>query len=206
MTPGETRTVISENPNLKGRVKRGEEKSVGSNIFDKYHEIFLSTKPNSATNYVRIFGRQDNLRLYKWIKREYLADHPNLDKWKVYVAKSNGTGKFGETLSTPEIAEPQTGATQTFISFGAFKTRSEAQNLSKYICTKFVRAMLGIEKVTQDNAKKSVWKNVPLQDFTNKSDIDWSKSIAEIDQQLYKKYDLDKKEIDFIETNVKPML
>ena len=64
--------------------------------------------------------------------------------------------------------------------------------------------MLGTLKVTQDNPK-STWKNVPLQDFTNKSDIDWSKSIVEIDKQLYAKYGLDKKEIEFIETHVKAM-
>lgn len=36
---------------------------------------------------------------------------------------------------------------------------------------------------------------VPLQDFTSKSDIDWSKTIEEIDLQLYKKYGLDRDEI-----------
>ena len=46
---------------------------------------------------------------------------------------------------------------------------------------------------------------VPIQNFTDKSDIDWAKSIAEIDKQLYKKYGLDKKEIDFIESMIKPM-
>ena len=46
---------------------------------------------------------------------------------------------------------------------------------------------------------------IPLQDFTPASDIDWSKSIPEIDQQLYAKYGLDAEEIDFIETHVKPM-
>ena len=65
--------------------------------------------------------------------------------------------------------------------------------------------MLGTLKVTQDNPQK-VWKNVPLQDFTDASEIDWSKSIPEIDQQLYKKYELDKREIDFIETHVKVMV
>jgi hypothetical protein len=64
--------------------------------------------------------------------------------------------------------------------------------------------MLGVLKVTQDNPK-SVWKNVPLQDFTKKSDIDWSKSISEIDRQLYKKYGLSNHEINFIETRVKAM-
>ena len=46
---------------------------------------------------------------------------------------------------------------------------------------------------------------VPLQDFTCKSDIDWSVSIANIDKQLYKKYGLSEEEIAFIETNVKEM-
>lgn len=46
---------------------------------------------------------------------------------------------------------------------------------------------------------------VPIQDFTSNSDIDWSQSIPEIDQQLYKKYKLDEKEIDFIESHVKEM-
>lgn len=46
---------------------------------------------------------------------------------------------------------------------------------------------------------------VPLQDFTSNSDIDWSKSIPEIDRQLYRKYGLDEKEISFIESHVKEM-
>ena len=49
------------------------------------------------------------------------------------------------------------------------------------------------------------WKYVPLQDFTAASDIDWSKSIPEIDAQLYAKYGLDSEEIAFIEAKVKPM-
>ncbi len=64
--------------------------------------------------------------------------------------------------------------------------------------------LLGILKITQDNPPEK-WKYVPLQDFTSSSDIDWSKSIAEIDQQLYAKYDLSDEEIDFIETHVKEM-
>ena len=37
------------------------------------------------------------------------------------------------------------------------------------------------------------------------SDIDWSKSIPEIDQQLYAKYNLTEEEISFIESMIKPM-
>ena len=64
--------------------------------------------------------------------------------------------------------------------------------------------MLGILKVTQNNAKPT-WKYVPMQDFTGNSNIDWTVSVAEIDRQLYRKYGLTPKEIDFIETHVKEM-
>ena len=39
----------------------------------------------------------------------------------------------------------------------------------------------------------------------NERAIDWSKSVAEIDKQLYKKYNLSADEINFIETHVAPM-
>lgn len=83
-------------------------------------------------------------------------------------------------------------------------TKEEAENCMKYIETKFARAMIGTLKTTQ-NGTKEVWANVPLQNFTPNSDIDWSKSVAEIDKQLYKKYGLTKDEIEFIETKVKEM-
>ena len=68
----------------------------------------------------------------------------------------------------------------------------------------FKSKMLGILKITQDNDKE-VWRFVPLQNFTETSDIDWTQSIADIDRQLYSKYGLTQEEIDFIETHVKEM-
>ena len=64
--------------------------------------------------------------------------------------------------------------------------------------------MVGILKTTQ-MINRDVWKYVPLQDFTANSDIDWSKSIDEIDEQLFDKYGLDDKEREFIRTKVKEM-
>jgi type II restriction enzyme len=74
----------------------------------------------------------------------------------------------------------------------------------KYIKTRFCRALLSVLKVTQDN-KRATWAYVPLQDFTPSSDIDWNKSIDEIDEQLFDKYGLDDKEREFIRTKVKEM-
>lgn len=92
------------------------------------------------------------------------------------------------------------------MSIGSFEKLSEAEAEAclKYIKTKFARALLGVLKVTQHNSPDK-WKYVPLQDFTSTSDIDWSKTIPDIDQQLYKKYGLSNDEINFIETHVKEM-
>ncbi len=139
-----------------------------------------------------------------WIKKKYVAKHKNLDTYKLLFPKSNGSGKFGEPMSSAMVSAPNIGHTQTFISIGNFNSQYEAESLNKYLCGKFSRALLGILKVTQDN-KKSVWKYVPLQDFTQNSDIDWSRSIPEIDRQLYAKYGLTDDEITFIETHVKEM-
>jgi hypothetical protein len=46
---------------------------------------------------------------------------------------------------------------------------------------------------------------VPLQDFTSNSDLDWSQPISDIEQQLYKKYNLTDEEIAYIEKTIKPM-
>lgn len=47
-------------------------------------------------------------------------------------------------------------------------------------------------------------KTVPLQDFTASSDIDWSRSIPDIDRQLYAKYGITDYQA-FIESMIKPM-
>jgi hypothetical protein len=132
-----------------------------------------------------------------------------LTKYKVFIPAANGSGALGEVISTPLIGTPLIGTpligtTQTFLTIGSFDTENEANAVLKYVRSKFARALLGVLKVTQHNTSEK-WKYVPLQDFTSASDIDWSKPIPEIDRQLYKKYGLDKTEIDFIESHVKEM-
>ena len=199
-----TEAIHEDHKNVKGLLSKGHEYAVMTNIFGKLPFIFLDSKPNDTEEYYRFFGREKNERVYKWVKAKYIESHPNLLKYKVFLAKSNGSGSFGESLTEPVIGSPFEGHTQTFISIGKFDTKYEATAVTKYIKTKFLRALLGTLKVTQDN-KKASWSNIPLQDFTNNSDIDWSNSISEIDQQLYKKYNLSENEITFIEENVKIM-
>ena len=199
-----SKTLHERHPEVKSLLSSGHMFDVTTNIFEKLNDFFFDDKPNDEKEYIKIYGRLKNERVFKWICKDYIDNHENFYKWKVFVPKSNGSGAIGEVLSTPIVGEPIVGHTQTFISIGKFDTQFEAESLFKYIKTKFARTLLGTLKVTQDN-KKETWANVPLQDFTPNSDIDWSQSIAKIDEQLYEKYKLERPEIDFIEKNVKAM-
>lgn len=168
----------------------------------------FTEKPSSKNDY-KILGLIQKKRTYRYIPQKYIENNKVINKYKVFVPSANGSGPITGVVPTPLIGEPLigeplTGITQTFISFGCFETKNEAEAMLKYVKTKFARTLLGILKITQGNNRET-WAKVPLQDFTKKSDIDWFKSISEIDKQLYKKYGLNKKEIDFIENHVKSM-
>ena len=156
------------------------------------------------TSTYKIIGINKGKRKIRWIKKELIEYVNNIEKYRVFLPQANGTGKLGEKLSMPIVGTPMLGHTDTFLSIGSFNTEQEAVACQKYIKTKFARTMLGTMKVTQ-NTPSAVWSNVPLQDFTSTSDIDWSQSIADIDRQLYAKYGLSDDEIAFIEKMIKPM-
>lgn len=199
-----TDNLYEENLWAKDRPSKGHLYDMSSNVFDLFPELFFDEKPNDGNEYIQIFGRKNNIRFLKWIRKSYVKIPDNFDYYRVFVTTANGTGAIGEALSTPVIGQPAIGHTETFLSIGKFSKKGEAENCMKYIKTKFARAMLGTLKTTQ-NGTKEVWANIPLQDFNTESDIDWSKSVSEIDKQLYKKYGLSAEEISFIESKVREM-
>lgn len=194
--------LYKDYPNLKNQISSdGKERRMTSSCLS--YDCFTDTKQSDDD--IQILGVISNKRVYKYIPKKYVeTPHDNLEKYKVIVPANNGSGALGETVSTPLIGEPLIGYTQTFISIGIFDTKEMAEKALKYVKTKFARVMLGVLKVTQ-NGKKETWRCVPLPDFTDKSEIDWSQSISDIDKQLYKKYGLSEDEIKFIEKNVKEM-
>ena len=197
-----SKSAFDENDWLKKAV--GREKRFRTNIFEKANRLFYEDG-HVDDGYMGMWGLIPvNKRALKWIDSRYVSDNVNKNKYKVIVAKANGTGALGETLSSPIICPPSIGHTESFISIGAFDNENEANAVYKYICTRFLRLLLGTLKVTQDNFPDT-WSNVPLQDFTSSSDIDWSQSISDIDRQLYSKYGLSDDEIAFIEKMIKPM-
>lgn len=194
-----TEKLHEDHPDARSRLSKGHDYDVSSNVFTRLSNIFYDEKPNNNKEYIKILGRENAKRVFKYIEKDYIKDYVSLNSYKVIIPQANGSGAIGEVLSTPLI-----GHTETFLSIGNYKDKKTAENLMKYIKTKFARALLGIKKITQSNVANK-WDMVPLQDFTSNSDIDWTKSIHEIDEQLYRKYNLSKDEIEFIETKVKEM-
>ena len=155
----------------------------------------------------RILGLVDGRnRGYKYLPLDYPIPKNNagINKYKVFVAEAYGCGEIGESMSTPVLSTPGELCTETFLQIGPYETETEAKNCISYIKTKFFRAMVGIVKQTQHTTQKA-YKYVPLQNFSNDSDVVWERSVPNICNQLYMKYGLSKEEIDFIETYVKEM-
>lgn len=204
-----TERLYEDSPDFRTLRPAGNEALVSTNSFELFSTLYHNQRPNDDQEYVRVFGLAGRARAYRWIRSDYLTGPESFGRYKVIVPASRGhLGTLGDEpalmIGDPLLGEPGTAVTQTFITIGSFNTETEAEACLKYVKSKFARAMLGVLKITQHNPAK-VWKHVPLQDFTTASDIDWSKPIPEIDQQLYAKYDLNDDEILFIESHVKPM-
>lgn len=196
-----TEKALQENPKIAKINGSGTGDKIVSKTVDALPDIFTEEKLSDTD--IQFFAKGKTSRIIRFIKSDYIQKNEYTDSFKVLIPESNGNGAF-EVFSSPFVSVPNQGFSDTFIAVGTFGNRQKAENCLKYIKTKFARAMLGIKKVTQHNPK-STWTNVPLQDFTSNSDIDWSKSVSEIDKQLYKKYGLSEEEIAFIEKMVKPM-
>lgn len=159
---------------------------------------------------IKIIGLKNKRRTFRYVPDTYPIPirtdndgNDTVNTFKVFSPYAYGNGEFGETIPDPFIGYPGEIVTETFLRIGNFNSKVKATGLLKYMKTKFFRALVGILKTTQHST--TTYKLVPLQDFTDNSDIDWSKSVHEIDLQLYKKYGLDDDEINFIETKVKEM-
>ena len=195
--------AFSEHPEILQVTGQGTKRKITSRIIELLPKVFMST-PTNTEECLELLGRVNNTRTIKYIPRRYVSKNDYIDKFNVILPKASGTGSFGEVLAMPDILKPGQVTSDTFVSVGSFDSVALADNVATYLKTKFLRTLMGILKVTHD-VTSDKFKYVPLQDFTDNSDIDWSQSISDIDQQLYRKYGLSEEEIRFIETHVKAM-
>lgn len=169
---------------------------------DRYPKSKLKFNPFSGS--VKVYGvrgiKGGAKRIVGYISPSIVTKNKDLfNKYKIYFTTSYSTN----AKKPPEAieGEKESVCTETFLLVGPFSTAKEQSNCHNYIKTNFFKTLLffgrGTMQVSQD-----VFRFIPLQDFTSKSDIDWSKPISEIDHQLYNKYNLAKGEINFIESTM----
>lgn len=140
-------------------------------------------------------------------RKEILTNKKWIGLYKVFTPYANNIGtELNDDNLNSFIGEPDTICTETYLVIGADLKLDNvsANNITKYLKTKFLRFQLSLAKASQ-HATSKTYKFVPLQDFTSSSDIDWNKPVSDIDSQLYSKYDLSEEEITFIESMIKPM-
>ena len=170
-----------------------------SKNFISFSSIVQSRKPfGIPTNYKNcseVKNNENNIKFYGqkiigYVNEEIISKNIEWkDKWKVLVSEAIGSGDTSTDRIKPIIAPPNSICSETYILIGPFETQQECYNLAIYTQTAFFLYMLGLKKITQHTTSK-VYDFVPMQDFKTNNDIDWRKSIAEIDKQLFDKYNL----------------
>lgn len=111
----------------------------------------------------------------------------------------------GNALTNIKAIPKGVVASETWSLIATFDTEEETVNCKKYIQTRLVRFLANQTVNVKSTVTDNTFLFVPVQDFTNNLDIDWSQSITEIDRQLYQKYKLTKTEIQYIESTIKSM-
>lgn len=128
-------------------------------------------------------------------------------KWKVITPFANniGTNLPDDNLNTM-ISEPKSIVSETYLVIGGNLNLDieSCKRIEKYLKTKFVRYLIRISKANQ-NGTRGTYKFVPMQNFKYDSELDWSKTVAEIDEQLFNKYKLSAEEKEHIKKTIKDM-
>lgn len=140
-----------------------------------------------------------------------LKNREYIKYYKVFTAKMNPDrggahraldGKF-TVIGKPRVAGPGEVLTYTNMVVMLCTNESDALKLVKYLETKFIRYLI---KGTLSGLHV-VQKNycfVPLENPSN-SDLNFELTVDELNKQLYKKYGLNSKEIEAVESEVKAM-
>ena len=152
-------------------------------------------------------GSSGRAKLYWTDKRNIEKGQKYLNYYKVVMTSAYPKQKLTSGNPTTqnvkqrikelvEILQPNSAFGRSRMSLFMSKDKTECDNFIKYMNTNFFAGL-----VLQEPNKSSTFGDIiPVQNYSNRSDIDWTKPIEDIDNQLYKKYNLTDEEIAFIES------
>ncbi len=122
-----------------------------------------------------------------------------IDKWKVvasyvsfdHAGRADKDGKK-KVLSKMRILPPGTICTETYLVYGAYDSKGEAENLRQYMSCKLPRFLIA-QLMSGQHLTKQKFALCPIPDVTE--------SVT--DSQLYRRYGLSEEEIDFVESSIR---
>lgn len=108
-----------------------------------------------------------------------------------------------KVLTSITIFNPGTALTNSFGIIAMVSSKEKAERIKKYALTKFYR-FLALCEVQGARVAFGEGRliHIPMQDFTDNSDINWVGTIENIEHQLYTKYGLTQDKIEYIEEQV----
>ena len=187
---------------IEGYVSARKPFNIDGNII-KDKEKFFETKVNAR--FLKCYGRGMKIG---YVNESLVTKNKDwIKKFKVFAPYANNIGtELNDDNLNSFIGKPKEICTETYIVIGADLNldSKSANNLSKFLTTKFARFLQSLAKISQHGTAKT-YQYIPIQNFNLDSDIDWSKSVNEVDQRLYSKYNLTEEEIEYIEESIKPM-
>lgn len=157
------------------------------------------TNENAAK--MKVLGRFNNKREVKFVGSNFTVNKHKelLTQYKIFVSKADGAaGQIGNPIPAKILGKPEFGdinqfCTETFLAIGPFDNKEITINAMEYMQTKFFRFMVGLRK--NKNMTQDTYCYVPIVNFSEK----WN------DIKLYKYFNLNKEDIDYIEKMIKPM-
>lgn len=182
---------------------------IESDFIEKYPTLY-SLEPNEFKQPIRLLtnDKSGSAGRAKWyfIERTTIEKNTDLiDQYKVampsaYPKKTlvSGIPTIEQVLSRAseiiQVFKPKEVFGRSKMLIFNSPNKIDVENFIKYTQTRFFAYMV----LNEPNRSFSFGFVIPLLDFTPNSDIDWTKPIPEIDNQLYSKFNFDQSEIDFI--------
>lgn len=120
--------------------------------------------------------------------------------------------KTSTVVSSILILDKGEICTDSYALLGVSDSEEEIDKIYKYVRSKFFRFLVSLRIDNMCGVGKDRFKFVPMLDGEDSQlkegqleeggQLDWGVSLSDIDKQLYKKYSLTDKEIDYIEKRI----
>ena len=150
------------------------------------------------TGEIKLYTKKEKRGFGYVAKNQVTKNVADIDKWKLVTSRSTSVPEEdnGQVLRMSQtfIVEPKAVVTESYVVVCVSDNKEVVENCYSYLKTMFFRFLCQITIVSPDVSQRT-FTLVPLQDFSKP----WT------DEELYAKYELDKDEIAFIESMIRPM-